>query len=111
MSFPLVIALSPERLAYKGKAYFGADEYGHGVNTLDEAEAALAKFAAGYHGLTLPEALRAQLYTGRFIARVRRPCRECGVTGVKAGCKRKRCPACAGVGTTDVVDFIVGGGK
>ncbi len=109
MSFPLVIAIVPERIAYKGKAYFGADEYGHGVNDLDEAAAALAKYATSRMARLLPPEREARLYTGRFIARVRRPCRECGVTGVKAGCKRKKCPACAGVGTTDVVSLIAGG--
>ncbi len=107
MSFALVFGIASERNAYKGPAYFGADEYGHGVDTIEEAEAALARYAASSMARLSAPIVAAGIYTGRFVARVRKPCRECAVTGVKAGCKRKKCPACAGRGSTEVVDLVV----
>jgi len=104
--FNFVIGIHAERTAYKGPTYIGPDEFGKGLNTFAEVESFLEQYAERTMASLSPAIRAAGIYTGRFVARVRKPCRECDITGVKRGCKRKKCPACAGEGSTPVVDFV-----
>jgi DnaJ-class molecular chaperone len=107
MAKEYVFSVHPERAAYTGAVYFGEEWSGAGADSLDEVSALAARFAAS-HVASIPEAVaRVGVYTGRYQVRIRKPCRACDVTGVKPGCKRKACEACAGRGTTDVHETVI----
>jgi hypothetical protein len=44
---------------------------------------------------------------GGVLIEISRFCRVCNVSGVKPGCKRKKCPACAGRGTVERFGFPI----
>lgn len=100
------IAICAESIAYKGDAYFGADEYGLGVESLEEAEEQLLSYARQKMSRLSPTMRAAKIYTGRFVGRVRIPCRVCGVRGIKPGCKKKKCLACAEWCAIAFIDLI-----
>ncbi len=105
--FSYVISIHPERKSYFGVVYTGEDSYGRGVDSLEEADALLSSYASAHYAKLDDATLRAEIYTGRYTIKVRKPCRACAVTGIKAGCKRKKCPECDGRGTTDIAEHTV----
>ena len=44
---------------------------------------------------------------GGVCVEISRFCRTCNVTGIKPGCKRKKCPTCEGRGTVDRYGFVI----
>lgn len=94
--FKLVFGVRIEMTTFDKKAYFGADVFGCGSDTLDEAEKLARGFVEKY--VEGGNARVPGLYTGRFMVEVRRPCEACSITGIKTGCKRKKCPECSGLG-------------
>jgi hypothetical protein len=73
--------------------------HGHGFATFTEAEA-LAEAER-----FLPRDL--EMYRAGVCIEISRRCATCDVTGVKPGCKRKKCPACNGRGTVDRYGFVI----
>lgn len=73
--------------------------HGSGFGAFTEAEA-LAEAER-----LLPFCLES--YRGGVCVEISRFCRVCNVTGIKPGCKRKKCPACGGHGTFDRYGFVI----
>ena len=96
--FQFVFGVTAERKAYNGGSYFGHEGFGQGADSVEDAEAKAQAYLSKVYASTFE--------TGRYKLSVRKPCRSCAVTGVKAGCKRKKCPDCEGRGTTDVFESI-----
>ena len=104
--FPFLVSIVQEQVSYFGVVY-ERELLGFGCRTAEEREVEVAKVLARenarlYPALAVkggPSFEPGTMVTRKHRAVFRESCEVCKVTGVKPGCKRKKCEACGGVGS------------
>jgi DnaJ-class molecular chaperone len=98
-----VFSVEAECIGYPSHVrYFSSHGcYGAGGSSVEEVMEAAVK-SAKIHKSASGERY-AFSYSGKYRVIVKNPCSVCKVSGVKPGCKKKKCEACLGEGV-----FVLG---